>query len=845
MAAGSTGHHDLQVRLLSHRARVARAFLEAAETAPRRRRALLGRVFVHGTALYAGLAREPAEAAREMTRLFAVVLVAVAVGIAPVRAERPIVDLHRLDAYFELFAADSSVPWKPTTVRLDTYSSAPVAFAVYSVDPADVLTAGSNWRSRAISTAGRRPLLSFNFTPPGGYQFESSEVSMSLGQREGFFVIEARRGDVGEQVWINRSRVGIVSKETPSGLLVYGADLGTGMPLARMRVEFVVNRSFATSVTNADGIITWNRWPRPVFALAQWGNSYAFLSLLPQAPLPETIVAVRTDSAVVHAGDVVRVVGFARTRSHGILKSSSGSALVTLRDGAATIAEQRVPLDDAGAFTTSFEIPRQARAGDYAVLAQAERGVGGATVHVDANAGGLTLRAASACGASCDPRQDVPLLVHASSGNVEVHVTVVRSPHVYLGYAGEDAPWATTRWLDEVVRTDPSGNATVAIPAPSDELGSTYGVHVEAGGATADTRVVVPTASAAIRLHLDRAEQGLGMPVSFDVYAHSLEGRPLGGADVTVRMAHGASAAQQQLQLDAGGHARGSFSAPDLGTNLILAWVDRGGRAIDAAQVQIDPLAPAATTDGTSGNVRVALDRPTYRAGDEVTVDASAPGAQGDALITFESALGVQAHVLRTSGGRAIAHLRATDAAGELRIGAAFVHDGAIEWSTIPLALTAPGRPQSSRVSLANGDFAPGQAMKIALDGAATRGTVVVRISRGAPSGSAVFSSAPVLLAIGVTTTQDSAPESLTWHPWVNSTGDHAQILSFVRRTQPPAEASLAEADTEAVGWSVARGGADGIGVALPSSSGRYTLSVLDICDDGSVSEASSTVVVR
>ncbi len=846
MAAGSAGHDDLQMRLLAHSACVALAFLETAETAPRRRRSLPCRVFVHGTALYAGLAREPAEAAREMTRLFAVVLVAVAVGIAPVRAERPIVDLHRLDAYFELFAADSSVPWKPTTVRLDTYSSAPVAFTVYSVDPADVLTAGSNWRSRAISTAGRRPLLSFNFTPPGGYQFESSEVTVPLGQREGFFVVEARRGDVGEQVWINRSRIGIVSKETPSGLLVYGADLGTGMPMARMRVSFVVNRSFATIETNADGSVTWNRWPRPVFALAQWGSSYAFLSLLPQAPLAETIVGVRTDSAVVHAGDVVRVVGFARTRSRGILKASTGSALVTLRDGAATIAERSVPLDDAGAFTTAFEVPQQARAGDYTVLAQAGRGVGGATVHVDANAGGLTLRAASACGATCDPRQDVPLLVHASSGNVDVRVTVVRSPHVYLGYAGDDAPWAAARWLDDVVRTDPSGNATVAIPAPSDDLASTYGVHLEAGGATADTRVVVPTAAAAIRLHLDRSEQGLGMPVSFDVYGQSLDGKPLAGADVTVRMAHGAAAAQQQLRLDGDGHARGSFSSPDLGTNLILAWVDRGGRATDAAQVQIDPLAPAAASDGTSANVRVALDRPTYRAGDVVTVDAFAPGAQGDALITFESALGVQTHVLRTSGGRAIAHLRATDAAGELRIGAAFVRDGAIEWTAVPLALAAPGRPQSSRVSLANADFAPGEATKIALDGAtAERGTVVVRISRGAPSGSAVFSSAPELLAIGVTTTQNSAPEALTWHPWVNSTGDHAQVLSFIRRSQPPAEASLAQADTEAVGWSVARFGGGGIGVALPASSGRYTLSVLDIGDDGSVSEASSIVVVR
>ena len=148
-------------------------------------------------------------------------------------------------------------------------------------------------------------MLSFNFTPPGGYQFQSNVVNVPLGAREGFFVVEARRGDVGEQVWINRSRIGLISKETPSGLLLYGADLGTGMPLARMRVQFVVNRSFVTAMTDADGIVRWNRSPRPVFALAQWGNSYAFLSLLPQPPLPATIVGVRTDSAVVHAGDVV------------------------------------------------------------------------------------------------------------------------------------------------------------------------------------------------------------------------------------------------------------------------------------------------------------------------------------------------------------------------------------------------------------------------------------------------------------------------------------------------------------------------------------------------------------
>ncbi len=779
------------------------------------------------------------------SRFLAAVLCAVVVGIAPARAERPIVDLHRLDAYFQLFAGDSSAPWKPTAVRLDTYSSAPVAFSVYRVDPADVLLTGSSWRSRAIVTAGRRPVLSFAFTPPGGYQFQSNEVSVPLGSREGFFVVEARRGDVGEQVWINRSRIGVISKETQSGLFVYGADLGTGMSLARMRVQFVGNHSVASALTNNDGIATWNRWPRPLFVLAQWGDSYAFLSLLPQAPLPATIVGVRVDSAVVHAGDDVRVAGFARTRSRGILRAATGTVLVSLRDGATAIAQRRVGLDEAGAFATSFALPQNATAGEYAVLAQADGAVGGATVNVDANAGGLSLTAGAACGSTCDPRQDVPLAVHASQGGVTVHVVVVRSPHVDMGEAA-DATWGASRWLDASVRTDGGGNATVAIPHPADDLASTYGVHAESGGATADTRIVVPTAQATIRVRVDHDAQGLGAPVGFDVDAQALDGRPLAGDTATVTMMHGTTAAQQSLRLDDRGHARGSFRAPELGTNLIFASVDRGGRATDATEVQIEPQAPAAFTDGASAGVRLSLDKDAYRPNEQLAVDAAAAGSQGDALVTFESALGVEARVVRVSGGRVVARLRAVDAAGDLRVGAAFVRDGAIEWATAPLALAAPGRPHVAHIALPAAPFAPGAAANVALDDAALRrGTFVIRISRGIPSGSALFSSAPALLAIGETTTQNSAPDTLTWHPCVNSTGDHAQVLGFVRRTQPPQEASLAQADSQAVAWSVQRAGPGAIAVPLPASSGRYTLSVLEISDDGSVSEGSSAVVVR
>ncbi|HMF27478.1 MAG TPA: hypothetical protein VKE42_01830, partial [Candidatus Cybelea sp.] len=291
-----------------------------------------------------------------MAKALAAGLAIVAVSVAPAAAERQIVDLHRLDANFQLFAVDSSVPWKPATVRLDTYSSAPVAFTVFAVDPADVLTAGANVSPRAVPTARRHSLASFNFTPPGGYQFQSNVVTLPLGSREGFFVVEARRGNVGEQVWINRSRVGLIAKETPNGLLLYGADLGTGMPLARMRVQLVVSRTFVAESTDGQGIVRWNRSPRPIFALAQWGSSYAFVSPLPQPPLPATIVGVRTDSAVVHAGEVLHVAGFARSRARGVLRPSGGSITVSLRIGPTAIAEHRAELDAAGAFATSFDL---------------------------------------------------------------------------------------------------------------------------------------------------------------------------------------------------------------------------------------------------------------------------------------------------------------------------------------------------------------------------------------------------------------------------------------------------------------------------------------------------------
>jgi hypothetical protein len=775
-----------------------------------------------------------------------------ALVVAPARAARPIVDLHKLDAYFALFAGDSNVPWAPTTVRLDTYSSAPVEFSVYEVDPADVLTAGSNARPRAIDTRSRRPVRTFSFTPPGGYQFQSSQVDVQLGNREGFFVVEARRGNVGEQVWINRTRVGLLSKETPSELLLYATDLGNGAALAHMRVQFVVNGTFETRYTDAHGIIRWSRGPRPVFAIAQWGASNAFASFLPQAPLPASIVGVRTNTAVVHAGGTVHVAGFARARVGGVLRPARGDATIAIRLGATVAAQTQVSLDASGAFSAELPIPANAEAGDYAVLAQVGGAVGGATVHVDADANGLSLEVASACEGTCSSAADVPIAITSSRPAVAVRVQVVRSPHIYVGYSPDDVPWGTSRWLDETVTTDSSGHATVMLAHPTDGLGSTYGVRIDAGGASAVTRVIVPTSRDAIRLALDRSEQTLGTPINFDIYVNDIAGgAPVAGSSVQVQLQHGTSVQQQQLTLDSDGHAHGTFSSPLLGTNLILASTQAGGgAATDAGQVDIVPQATQDTSLTGSSALRVTLDRAVYHAGDDVHITAELPGAAGEALLTLESANGTQSVVADVQDGRATATLRVIDAMGDLRAGAAMVQGGSIAWTSVPLALDAPGRPMSAAIvktaGAAGAGLAPGGMMLLTMiDPAHASGTAFIRISRGAPTGSAQFESAPALLAVGLAATQVSAPEGQTWHPWVDSTGEHAQIIGFERRSTPPQNLSLEQADTEAVSWTVLHDDGSTMTVQLPAARGRYTISVLVVDDDGRVISASSPLVVQ
>lgn len=768
------------------------------------------------------------------------------------RAARPLLDTHKLDGVFALYARDVMVPWKAPTVRLDTYSGAPVDFSAYEVDPADVLIAGSA-RLRAIDTSHARAVARWKFTPPQGYKFESNDVAVPLQNREGFFVIEARRGEASQQTWINLTRIGLLTKETPEGWILYGTDLRTGEPLGGMRVTLLVGRAFETVKTNADGIARGVAGAR--FALAEWGRSKAFVSLTPQPPLPTAIIGIRADRGVVRAGETVRVVGFARKRDGATLKPMHGQVRVTALVGGRTVANTSLDLEPSGGFWGDLAIPQDAPAGELAIIASGGGVTGGTSVHLDA-AGDYTLAVLALCGDACVASAQVPLRVSVRNGNAPVagqtvSVRVVRTPHIIPpGENPEAERWGTTTTENVSVRTGADGTASLMLPAPTDGLSSTYGVVASTQSATATTQIVVPNAQTVVSIEPDNAHLDVGQPAVFNLRAFdAIDGRPVGDKTVHVKLAKGPNTDEQSVTLDAFGRGQLTFRSTDLGTNIAIAQLGDNKAAIDATAVTVAPLALGARLTRRSSDIAIKLDKDRYKLGDSVNVDARLDGAYGSALFTVEGARLAETRVTSAAGGHASARLSLTNAAGAVHIGVAFVKDGAVYTSDVPVSIDGPGYPRVTSLSADRTSYAPGALAHISIhDGDEDADSLLaIRVSDGRPRLGASFDEAPAILSAGGTTTQNPASLDPNWHAYVAPAGSKAQDIfgGEAGRANAAPDSSLAISAPHALIWRVDQGDGSAFDVHLPAKPGRYVLSVLKISNDGDVGAASLAVNVQ
>ncbi len=784
------------------------------------------------------------------------VLAFVLATLTPLQAARALLDSGKWDAYFALFSRDTQVPWKPVTVRLDTYSGAPVNLAAYQVDPADVLVAGANARPRAIDTTRRKAVAAWRFTPPIGLKFESNEVAVPLGGREGFFVIEARRGQATQQVWLNLSRIGLLSKESPGGIVLYGADLGTGRALSGMRLTYLNGAAFTYGKTGADGIVRLSG-ARPRFALAEWGRSFAFLNFVPVPPEPAAVVGLRLDRGVVHAGEALHVVGFARVRRGPEMRPAAGNVRLSIVTRGRALLAASPKLDSAGAFNTEVTLPADAPAGDVAVLASANGATGGASLHVE-SVGDATLTIVPECGGgACGANVDIPVGVTLEKSGVpqpdrDVRVRVVRTPHVLAPGTPDDAPaWATTVILDRRVRTDATGVAHVVLPAPGDELASTYGITAQSGGATVSSRLVTPTATVALAVTCEHSSLNVGEAAIVDVRGfHPLDGTPVAGLPVDVRLTHGANSARTAVVLDSGGRARATFRDPVPGTSLITASARSGDRYIlDAAAVAVEPSAVSAGGSGRSGEIRIDFARDRYKVNARVDLSANLAGASGDAFVTLDGARSFAAVRVAVRDGRAGANLSVPDTVGDVEAGVAFVRDGALTYGTRAVAVDGPGHPRITVLHADRATYTAGSVATITIadGGGHETSTVALRLADGIPAQGADFVNAPESLAAAGTTSQDPASDDPAWHAWVAPARSTAgNIFAFDRpRAAERTDATLAAAAPRALVWRVEQNAGSTVALTMPQERGSYVLSILKVTADGDVGAATIALTVE
>jgi hypothetical protein len=775
--------------------------------------------------------------------------------LVPARAARPLPDSGQWDRTFALYARDVAVPWKRISVRLDTYSGAPVDFAAYDVDPADVIIAGGS-RSRPLDTTHRTPVARWRFTPPAGLRYTPNDVEVPLQNREGFYVIEARRGDAVQQTWIDVTRVGLLTKESAGGILLYGADLGTGRGLAGMRITYLAGGTLVYGKTDGHGIARWSGASRPRFALAEWGHSKTFVSFLPQPPVPSVLVGVRTDRGDVRAGEPLRVFGFARRRVGTAYRPAIGDARVALLAHGRLLAVSTARLDAAGAFGVDLAVPADAPAGDAAVLATAAGASGGAAVHVDGIGADVALAISAACGGPCPAAASFPIAITAKRldgtpvAGRDVRVQIVRSPHIPApGTPDTGGGWATTQIQDMRLTTDAAGLAMATIPGPTDGLASTYGVLATSGTATASTRIVTPTASVALAITPERTQLALEEPAAFDIRGFdAADGRPAAGLAVTVKLAHGPTAQTQQLALDANGRGHAIFRNVVPGTNLAYASASVGGAsALDVDAVSVAPQEQLGEAGAQrSVETSIVTDAQRYRVGSRVSVQASLSGAVGDAFVDLEGARAMGEQTVSTVGGRAAASFVVPETVGDAAVGVAFVRDGALEFATQPISVDGPGHARATTLSTTQSSYAPGAVAHVVIDdgGEHAGATLAIRLANQRPSGGALFEDAPQVLAGTGTTTQDPTSADPAWHGSVTPRSSTALDQSSTDHGETATQV-LGAAAERALVWRIDHSDTESFDVTLPTDPGRYVVSVLKVSDDGDVGAATLALEVR
>lgn len=577
----------------------------------------------------------------------------------------------------------------------------------------------------------------------------------------GLYVVEVVSGRLATGVVALVSRLALVTKRDPKGVLAFCVDRTTGHAIDGARVEVRAGGTVvAAGATDADGLLRVEAaLPSDATVVAASADHWA-LATEPYAPadVADRRVHVATHQPAYRPGETVACKGIVRAWRDGAYALDADLAEVTVRFLAAgdrELGRVVAPVSaDLGTFVASAPLPADAPLGDGRVVVEAGRRAWEGTFRIEAyrtptaevRVAGTPAQATP----GADLRFDVTGALFQGGALADAPFTWTLAYHrvdrdlfptdelARLFFGTEREAYAAETVAQGEGRLDAAGRATVPCKAPTRPLDGFLTLRVVA---TAPDRTVAAGAGTVgfaaaplvVALRTDKHLYGAEGVARVTVRARRADGTPAAGrAGVVTASLVGEGPGGAREERVAG--AWPVTTGPDGAAVVDVPFPEQGRYAVSVAvpRAADEPAGPPAhavvhawvvgdrADVGFSGDhVELVADRDTYRVGDVARVLVLAPVGARPCLSTVEGARLLAADTVPLGG----ADDRAAAAVVEVRIGpehvpgvyvgAALVDHGHLLATTRLLRVPPVDRLLVPTVAAAKAELEPGETVEL------------------------------------------------------------------------------------------------------------------------------------
>lgn len=572
----------------------------------------------------------------------------------------------------------------------------------------------------------------------------------------GVYLIEAVNAPLRAYTVVIVSDIGLVTKTAPGQVLAYATHRTTGQPQKDCDVRmFVDRRSLDPSKTGEDGtVLVAVEAPRveSVLTIARCGKQVAVSdpgSWALQQPTRELVGYVYTDKPIYRPGHSVRVKGVLRWRTRGQIAMFDGREVeVSITDANDKVLSREMrPVDAFGAVSGAFTLPAGAALGGYVVtLTSGDDRASGSFEVQEYRKPEFEVTVATPvkfvvqggrAEATITARYYFGQPVAGGSVKYVVHRQPYYSP---LRWSDEDEGDGGGWWgggaetLQQTVRLDDNGSATVSVPLPVDKDRRDYSARIEARVTDASNREVAGHAvvhatfgTYLVAAQVDRYVQKPGATAEVTARAIDYQGTPQSGLALKMTLerltypdgrwstASTTVVSSGSVNTDAEGRASWSVIVPrEAGTYQFRVSGESDGRQVeDTAGLWIS----GATREFDRGDAFLELiaDRPSYKPGETARLVVRGAEVAAPVLVTKEGGQITYYRVVRADGENAIEVPVTDEDLGDTYVNIAYVTGDRLYRAEKRLKVPAASRQLRLAVTAAQAVSRPRQSGAFAL----------------------------------------------------------------------------------------------------------------------------------